>query len=137
MIPFAPPTFTERYKKHLAVAGLVAITLLIAILAYEYSGDSPYRLRTLDAKAKLMGGSIRTVVDVREQAEWWAGHYPGAIHIPVGDLLLESAGALPNKAEPILVYCQTGRRARHATEVLRSLGYTNVWYIAEPYWKLV
>jgi phage shock protein E len=137
MPTFAPPTFVERYKKHLFIAGMVALSLLILILAYEYNTENPSKLKVLDAKARIMRGEIRTIVDVRSDIEWWAGHMPGAIHIPVEKLLLESAQALPNLNQHILIYCTTGRRAEHATTVLQSLGYKNVWFITDPYWKLM
>lgn len=137
MTTFAPPTLIERYKRQFFIAGLVAISLLILVLAYEYTTANPYKLKALDAKARLMSGQIRTVVDVRSDTEWWAGHYPGAIHIPTEKLLLESPHALPNLGEPILVYCETGRRAEHSATVLRGLGYTRAWFIGEPYWRLL
>lgn len=122
MTSFAPPSFVETYKRPLFIAGLVAISLLVLILAYEYTTANPYKLKALDAKARLMHGEIRTVLDVRSDVEWWAGHYPGAIHLPAERLLLEHAQALPNLGEPVLIYCESGRRAEQATMVLRSLG---------------
>ena len=38
--------------------------------------------------------------------------------------------------EEILVYCNTGQRARRAAEVLRKLGYKNVYYIESSYTSL-
>jgi phage shock protein E len=74
---------------------------------------------------------------VRTDIEYWAGHYPGAVHIPAARLLEEAYQMLPNLEEGILVYCNTGQRARHATEVLRSLGYKNVYYVATAHWSLL
>ncbi len=36
------------------------------------------------ASALIEEGAV--VVDVREQAEWDAGHIPGAIHLPLGEI---------------------------------------------------
>ena len=38
-----------------------------------------------------------------------------------------------NKNDGILVYCNTGQRARKAAEKLKKLGFKNVFYIASTY----
>jgi phage shock protein E len=137
MVDFIGPTFVEKYKFQLLIICISLIAAGAAVLAFNYAKDSPFRLRADEAKARILRGDIKVVLDVRTDVEWWAGHYPGAVHIPTGELLMEAYHMLPNIAEPILIYCNTGQRARHATEVLRSLGYKSVWYIAEGYWRLL
>lgn len=39
----------------------------------------------------------------------------------------------PNKDIRIIVYCNTGHRARMATEKLQSMGYKNATYISSTY----
>jgi NADPH-dependent 2,4-dienoyl-CoA reductase/sulfur reductase-like enzyme/rhodanese-related sulfurtransferase len=61
------------------------------------------------------------VVDVRDPAEFSAGHYPGAIPLPV-DHLRCSLDRLP-KDKPIYVYCQVGQRGYIATRILLQHGF--------------
>lgn len=72
--------------------------------------------------------NICPVLDVREPAEFAAGHLPGAINIPRGVLEFK-IGADPalhdKQAEEVIVYCQTGGRSALATEALHKLGYDN------------
>jgi rhodanese-related sulfurtransferase len=67
------------------------------------------------------------VLDVREPAEYEAGHIPGAINIPRGVLEFK-IGAHPAFQgavdRDILVYCQSGGRSALATETLNKLGYS-------------
>ena len=42
----------------------------------------------------------------------------------------------PNKNIRILAYCNTGHRARMATDKLQSLGYTHAVYISSTYTSL-
>ena len=66
------------------------------------------------------------ILDVRTEAEFDAGHIPGAILIPnetIGDAQLPQ---LPDKDQLILVYCRSGNRSKQASEKLVQLGYTNV-----------
>jgi hydroxyacylglutathione hydrolase len=66
----------------------------------------------------------RTIVDVRDDAEWGAGHIPGAVHVPLTRLMhrldeLRGVG-------PIVVHCQAGLRSAIAASVLRAAGITRV-----------
>jgi rhodanese-related sulfurtransferase len=65
------------------------------------------------------------ILDVREDDEWAAGHAPGAIHIPLGDLpsrLAELAEA-GNGAGPVAVTCRGGGRSSRAVAWLTQQGY--------------
>jgi molybdopterin/thiamine biosynthesis adenylyltransferase/rhodanese-related sulfurtransferase len=66
------------------------------------------------------------VVDVREREEWDEGHLPGAVHIPRGRLESRIEGAVPEKSQPVLVYCASGNRSAFAAKTLEELGYDNV-----------
>jgi rhodanese-related sulfurtransferase len=125
------------WRKYIILLAVFGLAAGVMGLAYLYAVDSPFRLHESMARAKLLKGELTTVVDVRTDIEYWAGHYPGSVHIPVGRLLEEAYQTLPNLEEGILIYCNTGQRARHGAEVLRSLGYKNVYYIAGPYWSII
>jgi rhodanese-related sulfurtransferase len=62
------------------------------------------------------------VLDVREPAEWNAGHAPNAIHIPLG-LLPSSMDALPSTEGGALpVICRSGVRSAKAVAYLAARG---------------
>ena len=67
--------------------------------------------------------------------EWRAGHYPKALHIPVNKINEKTTTELPKKG--LLVYCNTGQRARFAAEKLENLGFEEVYYIAGHYSSLM
>jgi sulfur-carrier protein adenylyltransferase/sulfurtransferase len=67
-----------------------------------------------------------TLIDVREQVEWDAGHIPGAVFIPLGQLDQEIAAAVPDKDAEIIMQCRSGARSGRGTAQLQELGYTNV-----------
>lgn len=73
------------------------------------------------------GAPVDLVVDVRSKLEFWTGHLPGAICIPVDELpgaLAERVGVTMNSR--ILVYCGSGKRSAAAAEELRAAGFTHV-----------
>ena len=71
------------------------------------------------------GGGV-TVVDVREPAEYEAGHIPGAKPLPRGLLEYRAAEELPDRDARIVVHCALGGRGALAARSLKEMGYTNV-----------
>lgn len=59
-----------------------------------------------------------SLVDVRRDDEWAAGHLEGAVHIPL-DQLVDRVAEVPDKA---VVYCHAGGRSARATGFLVSQG---------------
>ncbi|MGH3949038.1 MAG: rhodanese-like domain-containing protein [Pseudonocardiaceae bacterium] len=68
-----------------------------------------------------------TLLDVREDDEWRAGHAPGALHIPLSDVpaRMDELADMPDD-QPIFVVCRTGGRSSQATAFLNANGYAAV-----------
>ena len=73
------------------------------------------------------------ILDVREPAEWTAGHVPGALHVPRGMIEakadLEDSGREPrlaDRAQEIVIHCASGARSALAADALQQMGFTNV-----------
>jgi rhodanese-related sulfurtransferase len=62
-----------------------------------------------------------TLLDVREQDEWDAGHAPQAVHIPMGELA-GRLGELPADQD-VLVICRSGGRSARVTQYLNANGW--------------
>ena len=122
----------------IAIAIAVAVLVTLGILAYQYAVDSPYRISAEVAKQMIHGSQIDMVLDVRTDMERAAlGFYTGSVHIQSSDLDEQMPRLYPNKDIRILAYCNTGHRARMATEKLHKLGYKNSVYIATQYTSLL
>lgn len=65
-------------------------------------------------------------LDVREEVEFRAGHIPGAIHLPRGEIEANIEDVIPDKTTPIVAYCTIGHRSAIAADTLQDLGYQNV-----------
>ncbi|SDQ22185.1 rhodanese-like domain-containing protein [Quadrisphaera sp. DSM 44207] len=59
------------------------------------------------------------LLDVREDDEWAAGHAPGAVHVPLGDLPAR-LGELPE--DDVYVVCRSGGRSARAVAWLTHHG---------------
>lgn len=79
-----------------------------------------------DVQARRAGGEPFTLIDVREDREYAAGHIPGAVHIGRGVIERDIERAVPDPATPIVLYCGGGFRSALAADSLQKMGYTNV-----------
>jgi rhodanese-related sulfurtransferase len=81
-------------------------------------------ISTADA-VRLINHEKAVLIDVREPAEFAAGHAAGARNVPLA--ALDGAKGLPsNKAQPLVVVCASGTRASRAAAQLRKAGHTQV-----------
>lgn len=86
--------------------------------------------RALEARRR--SGPL-TVLDVRTDEEWEAGHVPGAVHVMAGRLprVLDHGPPkeLTDPHRPLAVVCGTGYRSTVAASVLEARGYRAVFNV--------
>ena len=116
-------------------SGIVAFVYSIFAAGQYYTLTGSQLLSPQEAIKKIKNKQIQHIIDVRTKLELNQGHYPKALHLPV--LYIEEDKLPKNKSEGILVYCNTGQRARVAAETIRSFGYTNVYYISGTYSTII
>ena len=76
------------------------------------------------ADAAVLRDDGAIIVDVREPDEWAAGHIPGAILIPLGELPSRLGDVPPNR--PIVVVCRSGNRSAQGRDILIGAGFPAV-----------
>lgn len=79
-----------------------------------------------DVKARLDAGETLTIIDVREESEYAAGHIPGAIHLSKGIIERDVETKFPQHDAELILYCGGGFRSVLAADNLQKMGYTNV-----------
>jgi hydroxyacylglutathione hydrolase len=90
------------------------------IAAWTGAGGPTSAIPVVDPE--VIGG---TVLDVRQRAEYDAGHLPAAIGIELGDL--RDAAVPPG---PLTVMCGHGERAATAASILEQEGHTGLAIVA-------
>lgn len=111
----------------------VVILIFISLGIIYYTFFSNLKVHIKDAKHYIDYHNAK-VIDVRTVFEWEYGHYKNAINIPASDINITNLSKNNiNKNNYIIVYCNTGQRARNAAEKIYNLGYKNVRYIIQPY----
>src|SRR6185312_6389614 len=90
------------------------------------------RISADEAKQKIEAGAL--VVDVREPAEVeQSGKVAGAVHIPRGMVEFRADGDTPYydknfaKDRAVILYCASGGRAALSGQVLKEMGYAEVY----------
>lgn len=102
---------------------------------------------TADAKSRIKEISVEetlerikagaSLIDVREDNEWEAGHARSATHIGRGVIERDIVGKFPDKNAELILYCGGGYRSAMAADNLQKMGYTNVLSMAGGWtaWK--
>lgn len=122
-------TVVETAVRDLAMIGLDRVggyfdaEVIDAWAAGERPLASTPQVTAKDLRASLSHGAV-TLLDVRNDGEWKAGHIEGARHIPLGRLADRLAEIPTDK--PIVVQCAAGARSAIGASVLRSRGIDNV-----------
>jgi phage shock protein E len=109
----------SRMKKCL----YLSLTLGLLALAAGCGAPKPPAAAAAAVSPATAGAKI---LDVRSPGEFQADHLEKAINLPVDQVAARIAEVAPDKAAPLLVYCQSGRRSARAKQILQNLGYTQV-----------
>lgn len=127
-----PDAFVEMMQQ----LDIAAPTHLTEALRTNMSGGRTVRQLLAEAAAKVpfmaldelsrrvgAGNGDLVVLDVREQDAFAAGHIPGAVHLPRGQLELRVNNVLPDPTVRIVTCCEFGKISTLAAATLRDLGY--------------
>ena len=88
------------------------------------------RLELIDADElarRMEGDGAVTVLDVRDEDEFAAGHIPGSLHIPYAELP-GRLGELPS-GRPVAAVCSGGKRSGLAASILQREGFDGVVHV--------
>ena len=85
-------------------------------------GQTPKAPETdVTTTAREQAAGAVQLVDVREPNEWAAGHIPGSVLIPLGELAVRWRELDP--ARPVVVVCRSGNRSLTGADILLRAGF--------------
>jgi rhodanese-related sulfurtransferase len=117
-----------------ALRAVALLTVLAALVLAACAAPSPSKAPppprpevdvTTAAELRDAGAFV---LDVREPDEWVAGHIPGAVHIPLGELGGRVAEIPADRT--VVVVCRSGNRSAQGREILRAAGLPRVTSMA-------
>ncbi len=119
----------EFIQNNIGIVLLVLVSgamLVWPIIGGRISGIKD--IGTLEA-TQLINHQNAVVLDVREDSEYYAGHVPHSVHVPLGQLA-KHPELEKYKGRPIIAICRSGMRSGHACRVLRKSGFEQVYNMA-------
>lgn len=114
--------------KGILVLSLALLAALVSPAADEHHATSAAKAPTIDVEQfdKLRQSKNHTVLDVRTEMEFKAGHIPGAMNLDVNAPDFAEKAAKLDKNKTYLVHCMVGHRSATASGKLLAAGVTNV-----------
>ena len=124
--------------KYMAYAVIIILVLLLAKIAYKwiqvYQSDDYHQMLShlyehtiptihADSLKKL---HAYTLLDCREDAEYYTSHLPNAQYAGFKNFTIDSFRSI-HKDDTIVVYCSVGYRSEKIGEKFISAGYSNVY----------
>lgn len=82
-----------------------------------------------EVKQMMKNNSNTILLDVRSYQEYEEGHLENAINIPTYELYRNAPRILKDKNCTIITYCTIGIRSKNAINILRKMGYKNLYHL--------
>jgi rhodanese-related sulfurtransferase len=116
--------FLQKNPWHMMLFGTAVVTggMLLWPLASRLLGGSAPQVGPTEA-VQLINRRDALVLDVRDKAEFAAGHIPNARNIPLAELGARLREIEKFKTRPIVINCQSGARSAGACGLLRKNGF--------------
>jgi|SRR5690625_335551 len=84
----------------------------------------PHVVNNEELKKVIDENDKATIIDVREQAEYFFNHIPGAVSVPLNDLDKHIDNF--NKTDELYIVCRSGNRSDLVAQKLTEKGFENV-----------
>lgn len=112
----------------LLVAAIVSgIVLVWPLISRRLSGVP--EIGVMDA-VQMMNRKDALILDVREPAEFAAGHAPNAKNLPLSQLEKRMDEIRKFKDRPAVIFCQSGSRSHSASGALKKAGFAQLAVLA-------
>ena len=105
---------------------VTALLALFALLAWDSSHKAGPKVSTHEA-TRLINQNNAIVLDIREKADFKAGHVVDSINIPNAQVTNRIEELGKHKSDPIIVVCKTGQTASAASKALKDNGFEQVY----------
>ncbi|AHM56870.1 hypothetical protein EAL2_c15750 [Peptoclostridium acidaminophilum DSM 3953] len=83
-----------------------------------------------EAKKLLDTEKDLLVIDVRSEGEYLGGHIPGAVHMPITEMVQKADELKSMSDKPVLLYCLSGNRSPKPAMLLEKIGFSKVYHLA-------
>lgn len=109
---------------------LLFFSLLIALgfnSCQDKSEDKQITVISPEEVYEAVTNSDRQLIDVRTTEEFEEGHVANSKNICVTEDGFKEKASKLNKNEPVYVYCKSGKRSANAAQILKEMGFTEIY----------
>ena len=108
----------------------IAVSVAVMILTVSFFWKAPTLKVSSDSLITMMdAGDMPVIIDVRNKFEYESGHIPSAINVAVGLLFFQHDELAVSQKSHVIVYCNTGLRARVASMFLKRVGFESIYVL--------
>ena len=119
--------FLQKSPMNMVLFGTVLVSGGLLIWPVIAKLMRPGREVSAVEAVQLINRRDAVVLDVRDAAEYKAGHITNARHVPEGELEARLKDLEKVKSKPIIVSCARGNRSMAIANRLRALGFAEVF----------
>lgn len=109
---------------------LLFLSLVIALGFNSCKDNSENKQITVISPEEVyeaVTNSDRQLIDVRTTEEFAEGHVANSKNICVTEDDFKEKASKLNKNEPVYVYCKSGKRSAKAAQILKEMGFTEIY----------
>ncbi len=101
--------------------------LFVSILSCQSDTNSSTLISGEEMKELMVLDSVQ-LIDVRSLEEFREGHLQGSQNLIYDEDFAHKIKQL-DKSKPVAVYCKTGRRSEHCSQILKEAGFKKIYQL--------
>ena len=106
------------------------VLLSVVVISTACSNaDKSSLISQAEIVSRIADKTAPIILDVRSAEEYKSGHIPGAINAPFNSYKAALAELKLDKDDELVVYCESGKRAKKFGEILKQQGYFEVRHL--------
>ena len=105
------------------------LLLAMSVLAVQADDFMSPAMSPADVKIRLGTPQAPLIVDLRTSPEFAVAHLPGAVNIPLSELVKRLDEVRPAEGHDLLIYCLNGSRTRQAESLLYAHDINNFYHL--------
>lgn len=110
-------------------SGWAGMLLAAVLVANTAAADTVGTVSSAALLEQISSHNAPLILDVRRQDEFAAAHIPGAVNIPHTELRQRIGELAPYRDKPVVIHCESGRRAALGADILMSEGFSTIAYL--------
>lgn len=131
-------------KNQIIIATIVSLIFFIVIYFFKSNTskhNNDFKLLSKDKATALIhqntNNSYFKIIDVRTKEEFDKGHIKDSLNIDFYDPNFANTIRVLNKNNTYLIYCRTNNRSLKTYELMKELGFNNIYVIEDGYSEFI